>query len=123
MWRKYAYQTKALNKGTSFRFKQSAVHKEYLFWLYEFFHSRGYCMGTGPREYKTILIQKSTGVHKTYYGYEFDLFTFSSLNWIYDLFYKDKVKTISPECFAGKLFNAFSFSYLNYGWWRLSCHI
>lgn len=76
----YAYQTKALNKGTAFRYKQSVVHKEYLFLLYEFFYSRGYCMGTGPREYKTILIQKSTGVNKTYYGYEFDLFTFSSFN-------------------------------------------
>lgn len=93
----YAYQTKALNKGSSFRYKQSAVHKEYLFWLYEFFYSRGYCMDTGPREYKTVLINKSSGINKTYYGYEFDLFTFSSLNWLYDLFYVDKVKKISPE--------------------------
>lgn len=93
----YANQTKALIKGTNFRYKQSAVHKEYLFWLYEFFYSRGYCMNTGPREYKTILVQKSTDKNKTYYGYEFDLFTFSSLNWLYDLFYVNKVKRISPE--------------------------
>lgn len=88
----YSYQTKALNKGTSFRFKQSVVHKEYLFFLYEFFYLRGYSTNSGPREYKTILLQKNTGESKTYYGYEFDLFTFSSLNWLYDLFYKDGKK-------------------------------
>ncbi len=92
----YAYQTKALNKGTSFRFKQSGRHKDYLLYLYDFFFSRGYCTNSGPREYRTVLINNLND-KKTYMGYEFDLFTFSSLNWLYDLFYKDGVKVISPE--------------------------
>lgn len=92
----YAYQTKVLDKGTSFRFKQSAKHKDYLYWLYDFFFSRGYCTKAGPREYRTVLIN-SLNEKKTYIGYEFDLFTFRSLNWLYDLFYKDGVKIISPE--------------------------
>jgi len=75
----YAYQTKALNKGTSFRFKQSGRHKDYLLYLYDFFFSRGYCTNSGPREYRTVLINNLND-KKTYMGYEFDLFTFSSLN-------------------------------------------
>jgi LAGLIDADG DNA endonuclease family len=81
---------------TSFRFKQSGRHKDYLFFLYDFFFTRGYCTESGPRLYKTILI-KSANVKKIYYGYEFDLFTFSSLNWMYDLFYLKGKKRISQE--------------------------
>ena len=84
------------NIGTSFHFKQSVRHKDYLFFLYDFFSTRGYCTNTGPREYKTILIN-AANVKKTHYGYEFVLFTFSSLNWLYDLFYLDRKKIISPE--------------------------
>jgi hypothetical protein len=32
-----------------------------------------------------------------YFGFEFDLFTFSSLNWLCDLFYVDGRKRILPE--------------------------
>ncbi len=92
----YASQTKAMIVGTSFRFKQSGRHKDYLFFLYNFFFERGYCTASGPREYRTILINASNK-SKTYFGYEFDLFTFSSLNWLYDLFYVDGRKRILPE--------------------------
>lgn len=92
----YMYQTKAKNKGVSLKFKQSSIHKDYLFFLYDYFLTRGYCTNSGPREYRTVLIN-SSGNKKIYYGYEFSLFTFSSLNWLYDLFYKDGVKIISPE--------------------------
>jgi len=66
-----------------------------LFFLYDFFFTRGYCTDAGPREYRTTLIN-TLNVKKIYYGYEFDLFTFSSLNWLYDLFYVNGKKTISP---------------------------
>jgi len=92
----YASQTKAKIVGTSFRFKQSGRHKDYLFFLYNFFLERGYCTASGPREYKTILINASN-ISKMYYGFEFDLFTFSSLNWLCDLFYADGRKRILPE--------------------------
>lgn len=75
----YAYSSKAKIKGTSIRFKQTGRHKDYLFFLYDFFFTRGYCTNLVPREYKTILINASN-VKKVYYGYEFYLFTFSSLN-------------------------------------------
>jgi hypothetical protein len=92
----YASKSKAVITGTTFRLKQSGRHKDYLFFLYDFFFQRGYCTAAGPREYKTTLINASN-VKKTYYGYEFDIFTFSSLNWVHDLFYVNGKKTISPE--------------------------
>lgn len=55
----YASQSKAIIKGTSFRFKQSDIHKDYLFFLSDFFFIRGYCTSSGPRKYKTILINAS----------------------------------------------------------------
>lgn len=75
----YASKSKAVIPGTTFRFKQSGRHKDYLFFLYDFFFTRGYCTDAGPREYRTTLIN-TLNVKKIYYGYEFDLFTFSSLN-------------------------------------------
>ena len=90
----HAKLSKSKFPGTNFRFKQSGRHKDYLFSLYEFFFVRGYCSNAGPREYKTILKQNKT---KIYYGYEFDIYTFSSLNWLYDLFYVNGVKVIKPE--------------------------
>ena len=92
----YSSKSKTLIEGTSFRFKQSGRHKDYLFFLYDFFFTRGYCTDSGPRLYKTILIN-TANVKKIYYGYEFDLFTFSSLNWMYDLFYLNGKKSISEE--------------------------
>jgi len=73
----YAKISKSKVPGTNFRFKQSGRHKDYLFSLYEFFHKNGYCSNAGPREYKTIL---KNNKNKIYYGYEFDIYTFSSLN-------------------------------------------
>lgn len=90
-----SYQSKSKNIGTKIRFRQSVIHKEYIYFLYDFFYTRGYCTDSGPREYKTILINKNKE-KKTYYGYEFGLYTFSSLNWLYDLFYLKGVKIISP---------------------------
>jgi hypothetical protein len=92
----YANQTKGETKGTNFRFKQSGRHKDYLFYLYNFFFERGYCTAAGPREYRTTLINASNA-SKTHFGFEFDIFTFSSFNWLYDLFYVNGKKTIQPE--------------------------
>jgi hypothetical protein len=93
----YAKKSRALAPGTSFRFRQSTIHREYLFYLYEFLNKRGYCNSSLPREYRTTLVNVKTKVNKTYYGNEFDTFSFSSFNWLYDLFYFNGTKIISPE--------------------------
>ena len=59
--------------GVRFCFRQSIVHKDYLFWLYSFFLSNGYCSNLEPRKYTRTL------KNKPYYGYEFNTYTFNSL--------------------------------------------
>ena len=84
-------------EGTRFSFKQSEIHKDYLFWLYEFFHSKGYCSNLTPRMYTRKLINKNTKEIKIFSGYEFNTFTFRSFNWIHKLFYKKGKKTINVK--------------------------
>ena len=67
-----AYLSKTMVPGTSFRIKQSGCHKNYFFFLYDFFFTKGYCTNEGPREYKTILINTLNVKKKIHYGYEFD---------------------------------------------------
>lgn len=82
-----------LVEGTRFVFRTSIVKKNYLFWLYAFFYSRGYASNLEPRMY-TRKLKKGDEV-KEYYGYEFNTFTFRSFNWIYEMFYNKGKKVIS----------------------------
>lgn len=77
-------------EGVRFCFRQSCKHKEYLFMLYEFFLSRGYCSKLEPREYKRTLRNSD----KIYKGYEFNLYLFNSLKFLYALFYKNGKKIV-----------------------------
>lgn len=86
-----SYANNRTGEGVRLAIKQSIVHKEYLFFLYEFFVSRGYCTTNPPRKYA----RQINGIEKIYYGYEFNTFTFRSLLWIYKLFYR-KGKKIIP---------------------------
>jgi len=47
-----AYAFNRSGEGVRIAIKQSIVHKEYLFNLYEFFLKRGYCNTLIPRKYK-----------------------------------------------------------------------
>nr|NP_689369.1 putative intron-encoded protein [Chaetosphaeridium globosum]AAM96638.1 putative intron-encoded protein [Chaetosphaeridium globosum] len=77
--------------GEGVRILFRCSHKDYMFWLYEFFYSKGYTSSAGLREYT----RKIKHTQKVYKGYEFNTFTFRSLNWIYELFYKKGIKVIS----------------------------
>ena len=90
-----AYGNRKSGEGTRFYYRQSIVHKDYLFWLYNFFYTKGYCSNLEPRKYTKIL--KSQYEIKEHYGYEFNTFTFRSFDWIYDMFYKKGKKIISPK--------------------------
>lgn len=75
--------------GVKFIFRQQAKHKEYLFYLYEFFNKRGYCTNNLP-----VLYKQTYGI-KVYEAYRFNTYTFSSWMWLYKLFYTNsKVKVI-----------------------------
>jgi hypothetical protein len=82
-------------EGTRFCYRQSIIHKEYLYWLYNFYFTRGYCSNLEPRKYIRIL--KNGSIVKEHYGYEFNTFTFRSFNWLYDMFYRKGKKIIKPE--------------------------
>lgn len=90
-----AYGNRRSGEGTRFSYRQSMIHKDYLFWLYDFFNTRGYCSNLKPRKYTRIL--KSGDIIKEYYGYEFNTFTFRSFDWVYDMFYKKGKKIISSK--------------------------
>lgn len=80
---------RTLSGGVKFRFRQKASHKEYLFWLHEFFNKRGYSSNNLPVFYT----QKSGD--NIYEAYRFGTYTFTSLIWLYKLFYtNNKVKVI-----------------------------
>ena len=61
--------------GVRFRFKQSEAHKDYIFWLYEFFNKRGYCTNNLPLLFKE-------GDKLQYIGYRFDTYSYRSLMWL-----------------------------------------
>lgn len=64
---------------------------EYLKWQHKFYSKIGYC-STQPIKY-IIQIGKEG---KRYYSCKFNLYTFISLKWIYDLFYENHKKRV-PE--------------------------
>ena len=90
------YASKRSVEGTRLCYRQSTVHRDYLFWLYKFFFTRGYCSNLEPRMYKRVLKNKGSD-DKTHYGYEFNTFTFRSFNWVHKMFYKKGIKYISAD--------------------------
>lgn len=84
------YMNSKTGEGVRIAVKQSIIHKEYLFSLYEFFNNRGYCTSNEPRLYT----RQIKGNDKIYKGYEFNTFTFRSLVWVHKLFYKHGQKII-----------------------------
>lgn len=71
------YANKRSGEGVRICYRKSIQHKEYLFWLYNFFYNRGYTSNLQPRQY-TRTIKSKEG--KVYYGFEFNTFTFRSFN-------------------------------------------
>jgi hypothetical protein len=69
--------------GTRVIFEQSNNNVEYLMWFHAYLSSRGYCSSTKPKLQIRI---KQKG--KVFYQYRVNSYTFSSFNWIYEMFYK-----------------------------------
>lgn len=84
------YASNRSGEGVRISIKQSITHKEYLFWLYSFFFSRGYCSNLEPR----IFTRTIKGIDNKYYGFEFNTYTFRSFLWIYESFYKNGKKML-----------------------------
>ena len=69
--------------GTRVIFEQSNNNVEYLMWFYNYLLSRGYCSNIKPK-LKIRIKQKG----KVNYQYRISSYTFSSFNWIHEMFYK-----------------------------------
>lgn len=81
-------EKRAKGIGCRLIIEQTNQNIEYLMWLYNFFYTQGYCTNLKPKLFKRI---KKNNV--IYYGIKFNTYTFSSLNWLHNLFYsKDKIK-------------------------------
>lgn len=77
--------------GTRICFFQEAVHVEYIFYLHKFLSELGYCN-------KVPVVTKRLGSNgKLRRIVRFSTLTYTSFNWIHDLWYENKVKRV-PEC-------------------------
>jgi ubiquinol-cytochrome c reductase cytochrome b subunit len=86
-----AYAEKHGN-GTRISFYQEASHKAYLLWLHNLIASKGYCSNNKPK------IQTRIGKYgKLRYIIRFKTYTFTSLNWIHEVFYSSHKKVL-PFC-------------------------
>ncbi len=75
--------------GTRVIFEQCNRNVEYIMWFHKFFSTRGYCSPNKPK-----LITRIKKHNKVFYQYRVSSYTFTSLNWLHNMFYKDKIKTI-----------------------------
>lgn len=80
---------RAIGNGTRISFTQEAIHKEYLLWLHSLITNKGYCTPNIPK------IQTRIGFGGNLrYVIRFHTFTYSSLNWVYDVWYVNGVKCV-----------------------------
>ena len=83
--------------GVRFRFRQSVVRKDYIFWLHNFLHTRGYCSNLLP-----VIYTQKTG-DKVLEYYRFGTYKFTSLLWLYKTFYNHNKKKVIPANIADLL--------------------
>nr|UEP17195.1 hypothetical protein [Russula sp.] len=85
-------EKKLLGVGTRFNFYQEAVHVEYMLFLHKLVSELGYCNSKLP-----IITTKLGSKGKIRKIIRFSTWTYTSFNWIYDLWYNNKIKHV-PEC-------------------------
>ena len=85
-------EKRLLGVGTRFSFYQKAVHIDYLMFLHKLLSELGYCNSKIP-----VITSRLSSKGKIMKIIRFSTWTYTSFNWIYDLWYDNKVKHI-PEC-------------------------
>ncbi|RYE15492.1 MAG: hypothetical protein EOP34_03045 [Rickettsiales bacterium] len=82
------YGEKRVN-STRFHIHMSSRNVEYLMFLHKFYSTRNYALSNKPK------LSKMIGKHnKVYYSSKFRTYSYSSFNYLYDMFYKEKVKIV-----------------------------
>jgi ubiquinol-cytochrome c reductase cytochrome b subunit len=82
-------ENKFLGVGTKFSFYQEASHVEYLMFLHKLFSELGYCNPKLP-----IITTRLGSKGKIRKVARFSTWTYTSFNWIYDLWYDNKIKHV-----------------------------
>ena len=79
--------------GTRIKFSQSSANVEYLMWFYQYLSSRGYCSKKKP-----LLKKRIREGGQVFYHYRINSYTFTSFNWIRNIFYKENggLKKVIP---------------------------
>jgi hypothetical protein len=72
--------------------QQENSNQEYLFWVHKFLSQRGYCNSVKPKTEKRIGPN-----NKIRFSRRVRTYSFSSLNWLIDCFYKDKIKNVPQK--------------------------
>ena len=75
--------------GTRIAFYQEGSHKDYLLWLHNLISQLGYCNSTEPQINTRLAVND-----KIRHIIRFKTWTYSSFNWIYDIFYINNVKKV-----------------------------
>lgn len=75
--------------GTTIRFEQCKCNVKYIMWYHNFLFIRGYCC---LNKHKLITIIKKK--NKTLFQYKITSFNFTSLNWLYNMFYINNKKIV-----------------------------
>lgn len=93
-----AYAEKlSIEQGTIVTLFQEGIHIEYIYFLHKLFSYLGYCNPKPPK------ITTRLGVKgKIFKKVEFSTWSYTSFNWIYDLWYKNNIKCV-PECISSYL--------------------
>jgi len=81
-----------LGVGTRFSFSQEASHVNYLMFLHKLFSELGYCNSKLP-----FITTRLGDKGKRRKVARFSTWTYTSFNWIYELWYDKKIKHV-PEC-------------------------
>jgi hypothetical protein len=79
------------SKSTRFVFSQAGKNQEYLYWLHAQYAAYGYCSENIPKQ--SVQIGKGNIVHRRL---RFRTWSYTSLNWLYDDFYKSPVGILIP---------------------------
>lgn len=80
------------NNSTRFHIYMGANQAEYVYWLHKTYSQAGYCNPERPQ--LTRRIEKGNRIR---FVIRFKLYSFSSLNWLYDAFYMDKKKRVPSQ--------------------------
>lgn len=91
------------NGGVRFKFKQSIIHKDYLFFLHKKILELGYTNNILP-----YLVKQKLKNTATLESYCFDTYSFTSLIWLFKLFYKNKKKVVPSEKYLYELLTPLS---------------